>query len=155
MIDHSLLTSDNIYDAETGQFISAQHMRVAEIIADYNPDLRVVWIPTAERTASSPKPFGVAHFPKDKEPYVIFFMTEEEMTNGTAVLEKLILADQGRGAGANVFSRLNAAADAAKLMKEKEQADAMAERHEMAKSMFRSTNSRYQLGKGRTIDLSA
>lgn len=143
-----MLNADNIFDSESGYFLSQKHQDLAEVINLYNEQLRVVWIPTDQRTAESPKPFGVACFPSMGEPYIIMLLSEAEMNNSKEVLQRVIASD---GKNVDVVKYLASSNDAAVLLREKKKLEERAEMHDRAKSIFRSPLYVYNLGGGRKI----
>lgn len=72
--------TSGLYQAtESGHFVSADHQRIAEIIADYDPNLRLAYIPDSERNFNDPteKPFVVVDLGDGtREPTAIFFADE-------------------------------------------------------------------------------
>lgn len=54
-----MVWTPGLYQAtESGHFVSADHQRIAQIIADYDPNLRLAFIPEATRNPDE-KPFAV------------------------------------------------------------------------------------------------
>jgi len=69
-------TRDLYLATESGHFINEAHRRIAEIIADYDPNLRLAFIPESERDRddSTEKPFAVIDLGDGtREPHAIFF----------------------------------------------------------------------------------
>jgi hypothetical protein len=44
---------------EDGRFVSSDHIRIAEILQDYDPDLHLAWIPPENRGPGDTKIWGV------------------------------------------------------------------------------------------------
>lgn len=116
----------NILDQDTGRFVSQEHMDIATIIQDYNPELHLVWIKPEDRVTDTDRkyPFAVMHFPRDGEPYIVMMVKENELDQ--RILARLFEADQAKG---DPLAKLNAANQAAQVMKEYRQAQ---EREELA-----------------------
>ena len=146
----NILNAENIYDSESGYFLSQKHQNLAEVINLYNESLRVVWIPTDMREVSGPKPFGVAMCPPIGEQYMVMLLSEKEMDNPREVLQRVIASD---GKHTNVLAYLDARNDAAKLLKAKADLEVKAEMHDRAHSMFKSPFHSYDLGKHRKAAL--
>ena len=116
-----------------GYFVSEEHRRIAEIIADYDPDLRLVFIPPSERNHDDPneKPFAVAHFPEGKAPYIVFFADECDHR----ILERLFTNDTLKH---DVMARLDASHAAQEAIRLKKQMEEEEMKQDIAKSMWRS-----------------
>lgn len=116
-----------------GYFVSQEHLRIAEIIKDYDPRLRLVFIPPSQRNSDDPneKPFAVADFPDDKEPYIVFFADECD----ERIIERLFQNDLQKH---DVVGRVNAADAAREAIKLKKEVEQQEELEDMARSMWRS-----------------
>lgn len=116
-----------------GYFVSQEHRRIAEIIADYEPTLRLVFIPPSRRDPNNPneKPFAVAHFPADKEPYIAFYSD----TCDERLLERVFMNDTSKH---DIGARLDAAEAAKESIKLKRRIDELEEQADVARSMWRS-----------------
>ena len=130
-----------------GYFVSREHQRIAEIIQDYDPTLRLVFIPPADRNQNDPteKPFAVAHFPEDAAPYIAFFAEECDHR----ILERLFSNDLTKTDVKSALEAAEAAQQAIKLKKELEEEEM---RQDMAQSMIRSPLHSYRHN-GKKIDL--
>jgi len=116
-----------------GYFVSQEHKRIAEIIVDYDPRLRLVFIPPSERNYGDPteKPFAVAHFPEGKEPYIAFFAEECD----ERILERLFLNDTQKH---DMQARLDASDRAKEVIKMKKQIEDDEMKADIARSMWQS-----------------
>lgn len=102
--------------AQDGHFISEKHARISEIIQDFNPELRLAWIPPENRVDQDlTPPFAVIHEPRDKNPYIVFTIKEDELDE--RVLQKLILGDLNK---VDVLAELEAGERAYQLLNLKE-----------------------------------
>ena len=62
----------DIYVPVDGQFVSQEHMYIAEIINDYDPTLSLAWIPSDKREPGE-QPFAVVARPANGLEYVVFY----------------------------------------------------------------------------------
>src|SRR5690606_40739677 len=87
----------NVFDQDTGMFVSQEHQDIATIIQDYNPELHLVWIKPQDRVSATDReyPFAIMHFPRDGEPYIVMMIKENELDQ--RVLARLFEADQAKG----------------------------------------------------------
>lgn len=120
-----------------GQWVSEEFERLASVIEDfYGPrsasqtKLELRWIPPDRRTT------------EDKYPYVIVdvatnhvVMYASELDSPVDILEALFSSDNSKS---NVLSKLEAREDAAKVLKLKENKDAMEEATDKAKFLLGS-----------------
>ena len=102
-----------------GYFTSEVHRRVAEIIYDYDPDLRLAFIPYSQRDPSDPneKPYAVVDVKPGIKPHFVMYADEDELSSG-ALLARLFNNDLSK---VDVGARLKAEEDARELMKLKTQ----------------------------------
>lgn len=80
---------------DDGSFISAEVSRVVEAIRDYDPELNVAWIHPDKREPGEAA-FAIIHSPKDRPPYVVFYVQDEKDMNAK-VLARLYHNDQAKG----------------------------------------------------------
>lgn len=125
---------------EEGHFLSQDHLRIAEIIKDYNPDLELAWIPPENRLVDDKElPFAVICRPPGGKPYVVFQLAEDEVDH--RVLQRIFEAD---GTKNDVLASLEKKEAALKLIEMKKQMEAAEERREFAASVFKSPKSVYR-----------
>lgn len=111
-----------------GEALSVRHQRIAEIINDLNPELRLAWIPPAQRSAFDKHPFAICHFPEDgREPYVAMTVAEDEVDE--RLIAKLIMHDTRQGFS---IDKLDAEYRAHLLMEAKNRMEEAEERKEFA-----------------------
>ena len=115
-----------VLDPTVGAAISAEHLRIAEIINDYDPTLELVWIPPKDRNAFV-KPFGVRHNPPGREPYMVFYLTESEVDY--KIISRLFMGDNSKS---DVVKQVEADEAALRLVNYKREMDAMEEAQDMA-----------------------
>ena len=145
----ALLKGAYAFDSESGEFINENFQRIAEVIYDYNPELRLMWIPPKERTSQNHKPYGIAHYPSNGKPaYMVMVLGEDELNH--TLIARLWTMQQNTP---NLLSYLEAQETAAKALQLKEQKDAMEEAHDKAKSIFKTPLHSYRLGKDKVLHL--
>jgi hypothetical protein len=120
--------------AQDGHFISEKHARISEIIQDFNPELRLAWIPPENRVDQElTPPFAVIHEPRDRVPYIVFTIKEDELDE--RVLQKLILGDLNK---VDVLAELEAGEKAYQLMNLKEKMEKAEDRQDFIKTVVGS-----------------
>lgn len=136
-----------ILDNASGQALSQQHTRVAEIIQDYNPELELAWIPPNERTAFDAKPFAIIHNQPNGGRYVVGTFSEAEMDH--RIIAYLFNHDARNRDILSDIDRENAAKE---LLAMKEQMDHAADMQEMGRAMVKTRKSTWHHG-GKTYKL--
>lgn len=135
-----------VADPETGHFLSQDHLRIAEIIYDYNPNLELVWIPPENRKENDTElPFAVRFNPTG-EPggpgsYIVFQLKEDEVDH--RVLQRLFEADNSK---TDVLGALESKEAALRLIEMKKAMDEAAERKEFTQAVLKSPKSVYRHG---------
>jgi hypothetical protein len=123
---------------EDGRFVSEKHMRVAEIIRDYDPNLEIEWIPEDKRAAQDP-PFRVVHTnPTTGYRYVVCYADNLD----GPLLERIYKMDAEKHG--NILSDVDAHNQAVKALIKKKMEDEMAEANDLAASILRSPKSVYR-----------
>lgn len=102
---------------ETGEWVSENYERLARIIMDYDPDLRLAWIPPAARTKEDMKPYAIID---TRTNYIIF--TASELDTPDKILERLFTGDNRHG---NVLDRIEAQERAVQAIQHKEWLDSL------------------------------
>lgn len=141
-----LSNGSHVYDPDSGTWINGKVQRIAELIADFNPELHVVWIPPKDRAETDVKPYGILHRPFGKPEYLIKVMTEEEFNEG--LVTELILMQKN---APKVLEILEAQELAAALVREKEIIEMKEEERERAEFMFKSPLNWLRMGNGQVI----
>lgn len=101
--------------------------RIAEIIQDFDPDLRLEWIPPEDRTVFDGKPFRIVHDPGHVPQYVVISLSEDEVDH--RVLASLF---RSRMDDRNLNAELEAHDAALKAIKLREQLDQQEEEKKFA-----------------------
>lgn len=119
--------------------VSENHVRIAEIIQDYDAEMFLCFIP-ADKRMPGDAPFAVIHRPVGKAEYVVFYADECD----ERILERLWTGDARKQGGHEaILNRIDARNVAIKAVQMKKQMDEMAEQHEKAKAIFRSSKDTY------------
>jgi hypothetical protein len=87
-----------------GRWVSAEYARMAQIIADYDPDLELAWVPPENRELNEEYPFAVLYTdPRTHERSIALRVKETEFDH--RILARLWQADNKNG---NVLDRREA-----------------------------------------------
>lgn len=124
-----------VYD-ETYGFLNENARRLAEILNDWDPHLRLLFIPERGRHAEDIKPYAIAYFSsvvQERPDYFIEQYTETEIQDPAAILGRLW---NMRESDPNVV--LDNMEKARKALQLKKDVEAAEERMDMARSMIRS-----------------
>lgn len=131
-----LLDDGNIYiPDENGNFISENQRRIGQILSEYDPNLQLQWIPPVNRGPDD-YPFRVVDFSPGRPPYVVCFAHECD----ERLLAKVFQSDGTKNNVLNYLDAHNAAVEAVRLKKMKEQ---RMEDHEFAMSVLRHKKINY------------
>lgn len=128
-----------IYDTVSGEMISQKMNRIQEIIQDYDPTLRLAWIPPKERTAFDKYPFVLIHSPVGKPEYIAMTLKEDEVNE--SLLARLWMHDNRRN---NVLDRLEAEDAARQAIEFKQKMDAEEIRKELVSTIIKSPLNTYR-----------
>jgi hypothetical protein len=133
----------HIFDQESGYMLSQEHMRVAEVIRDYDPTLELTWIPPDNRVTKDDfdKPFALLHKPGDKPDYVVRKLKEDEVDH--RIIAWLWMSDNARN-GEDLAEKVTAEANARQALAYLANHDKMMEKHELAASILASPLNTYK-----------
>lgn len=137
------LKTDYHFDPDAGMVLSVKHQRIAQVIHDYNPELRLVWIPPSERSVEDVNPFAVVHDRPNGYSYPIMFLSEDEMDH--RVLARIFEADMARQ-GNNPLAKIEANNAAKTILEAKEREDRQAEKKDIAVHILKSKLHKYRHG---------
>ena len=140
LLGHS---ATHVYDPDSGEWINQTVKRVAELLAEFQHDLRLAWIPQSERIDGQDKPYGVMHFPEGKEPYMIAVMSEEEVTSGNLIANLWCMREDTK----DLANILEARERVAKALKDKENEELRHQKYEEHYWLLRTNKNRVQLGR--------
>lgn len=134
----ALLGNSHVLDPDSGHFVNAKHQRLAELIMDFDPTLRLLWIPPENRDAGDTKPYAVGQVCFDRtEPYIIFYIAEDELDHRViAGLSEARRMAEGRIG--SLADRLDDQERAKKLLAAKEQVDLVEEARDKANFLWKT-----------------
>jgi len=125
---------------DSGHWVSESHMRIAEIIRDYDPSLSLVWIPVDQRSEEDRgREFAVVHSPPDGPTYTVFHCPASEVDH--RLLARLFNGDMAKN---NVLNWLDSIEEAKAIIKAKQDMELAEERQELVKSIIKSPKSVYK-----------
>lgn len=121
--------------------LSAEHLRIAEILQDYNPQLDLVWIPPENRLPEDGnRVFAVRCTPSDgRKPYIVFQLAEDEVDH--RVIERVFEQDSHKNDFLSTLERREAAL---RLVEYKRKMDEAEERREFVAAVYGSRKSVYR-----------
>ena len=139
---------DIMVPAEDGHFINEDHARLSEVINDYDPNMRLAWIPPEHRTVYDLHPYAIiqTHPTNGKESFV-FYISELEMKRPDLVLARLFRGDTQKN---DVLANLEADDRAARVLALKANMEKAEERQDFIASVVKSPLHSYK-HKGRVI----
>lgn len=151
MSGHPLLGNQYRFDEESGRFINAEHMRIAEIIHDYDPRLELAWIPPDQRDPVDVFPYVVIYNHPDGSRQAVFYLTEAELDH--RVIARLFRNDTQRRGSETVWEEMQAEQLALDLLRKKKEQDELAEKWEFGiwalkteKNQFKHNGKKYREG---------
>jgi hypothetical protein len=136
MTVNPLLGDNYRYDEGSGRFINETHRRIGEVIAEYDPELRLVWIDPQDRVDADDKPFAIVHFHPDGQTQFISFWREDQVDE--RLIEHLFENDFRKHHPKEIFDRMEARRDAEKLLEEKRIQEKYDEKLDMFLSLIKS-----------------
>lgn len=145
-------SSAGTWNSEFKEFISDDHQRMAEVLEDLNPNLRLVFIPAKDRDASDTKPFAIAEYRPGQEPQIIRYLSMLEMQNPTEILAWCAAGDLVRNRPQDVLARIEREETMKELLELKKREDELEDILEMGAFVGRTHLNSFKLTpKGRTI----
>jgi hypothetical protein len=130
-------TGHYYFPTETGQWVSDNQVRVAQVLQDYDPNLQLQWIPLNERGPDD-YAFRVVDVSPGKRPYAVCFAHEAD----ERLLARVFEADGTKNGGTlNILERINMAQEMLNLKKQMEE---RMESHELAYSVMNSSKIHYK-----------
>lgn len=125
---------ENFVPTSDGRWVSAEYARMAQIIADYDENLELAWIPPENRELNEEYPFAVVHTdPRTHERYVVLRIKETEFDH--RILAKLWERDDRAG---NVLDKLDAQDAALRAIEMAKQMEKDDEARDLAAWMIRA-----------------
>ncbi len=117
-----------------GQMLSAEALRIAEIIHDYDPRLELAWVPPNVRTANEEHPYAVIYNDPNGKRDVVMRLRETELDH--RVLARLWETDTAKGS--NILSSIEAEEAARQAIELKKQQEDLEEKRELAAWMVKA-----------------
>lgn len=136
MISPFGLEADVYVPTEEGYFVSENHARIAEIISDYDPTLRLAWIPPDKREPGD-KPFAVIHAPLGRPEYIVCYSDDVNED----LLARVFSMDSTKN---DVWSQVENSQKAAEALKLKKRMEEMEEAKDLAASIVKSKKHVYK-----------
>jgi hypothetical protein len=141
-VSHPLLGDSYHYSADYGGFISAKIERVAIFIHEYDDELELGWIPSANREDGD-KPFCIIHnHPNGTRQPISFW--DESQVNIETIGVWLFENDFRKHSPDAIFDRVQAGILAKQLADAKETEDIAAEKWDFGKSVLTSPLNYYK-----------
>lgn len=136
--------SSYVYDEGSKQWINASFQRIAELINDFDPQLKLAWNP--EALVDGGQPYALMHVPLGQEPYIIMHLDEEDIN------EKLLGTIFEARSNAKNLNEVLAAQDAAtRAVQLKEQQALWEEEKDKAMFLLRTPLNTIRLGNGKVL----
>lgn len=128
-----ILGNNYVLDPDSGQWVNAEHQRIAELINDFDDTLTLAWIPPAARTSADTRPYAVMQdHPELPEPYVVMYLAEDELDH--RVIARLYQARMA--ASGNLEAELEAARMAQEALEAKKRLDEAEEAADKARFLW-------------------
>lgn len=129
---------DSLIATDEGYFVSEKHMRMADVIREYDRNLEIEFIPEGRREPGD-KPFRIVHTnPSTGYRYVVCYADDLD----GPLLERIIKMDAQRNG--NILSDLDAHNAAVRAVIEKKWQEEKAESIDLAAHIIRSPKTRYK-----------
>ena len=119
--------------AHEGHMLSAEHLRIAQVIHDYDERLELAYIPPEARSEREEFPYAVIFNNPNGNRELVMKLRENEVDH--RVIARLWAADNQNG---NVLDRIEAEEDARKALEMLQREDEAAERAELAAWMIKA-----------------
>lgn len=124
-----------------GHWMTEKIGRITEMIADYDPNIKVQWVPPENREFGDPA-FRIMETQPDGRAFVMFYVdTEEHFDEG--VLGRIYQLDNAKHGG-KVLSAMDARNEAIKAATLKEKMEEMEAGHDLAAHIWKSPKSHYK-----------
>ncbi len=121
------------YIAHEGHMLSADHLRIAQVIHDYEPNLELAYVPPEARTEREEFPYAVIYNHPNGQRQLVMQLRENEVDH--RVIARLWKADNANG---NVLDGIEKEEQARKALEMLRKEDEEAERQELAAWMIKA-----------------
>lgn len=127
---------NNAYaNSARGEFDSAEHRRLSEMVTDYKPTMRVIAIPP-NTEAGITFAYAIVDAPAGMEPYITRYLTREMLDSPASILEWLFNGDLIKHRPKDIFARIQTKEAAEQAVKMKEQMDRDADINDLGAFFF-------------------
>ena len=127
-----------VWNSELGCFVSDSHVQLAGVLHDYNPSFSLVFIPPKDRDATDTKPWAILDSSPGVKPYIMRYLSDEEMKDTNAVLAWIFEGDLSKNRPADVFDKIQARERAEEILKLKAREEQLEDAQEFAEFAFTS-----------------
>lgn len=127
-----------IFDPESGYLLSEKHIRIAQLIKEYDPNLELMWIPPEDRSSNEPQldTFCIAYRSHTGDINVVRRLVESEVDE--RLIAWLWQNDMARQNPKDIIARLDAEVEQEKRDREKRHAEIREEARDKANTILRS-----------------
>jgi hypothetical protein len=131
-METTLGQSAQVFNSDLGEFVREDHVHFAQILKDLKPTYSLVYIPVKDRTTpeEKQKPWAILDSPDNLPPYIVRYMSEQEMKEPHKIVAWLFHGDVVRHGADTILKRIEAEENAKKLMELKRQEDELEDRIE-------------------------
>lgn len=141
--NHALLGTKYRLDGTHGLVINTDHERVAQMVNDYDPTLRICWIPPNTREPQDVYPWALVHSPVGLPEYVVCNFAEDEMRSD--IIMAAIFRNDAAKHG-NVLSVVESQEAAREIEAAKKREEIKQEKIEFGRSVLKSKLHAYKHG---------
>lgn len=126
------------YSKEHGEFLPSKASRLAEILHDYNPYLKLRFIPSSQRDDTDTHPFAIWDTSpwRGRDGYPVRHLSEREMEDPQEILRWLFEGDLSKHGLSEIMARAKAKEMSEKVLKAKRDAEIAEERQELAAAIM-------------------
>lgn len=142
----ALKNSAGTWDSSQGAFISSRHQRLAELLNRYNPNFSVVWVPPKDREATIQFPFAILDSTPGLKPYVMRYLTEEQMQDPAEILAWIFEGDLSKHRPVDIARRMELRASAEALLKAKQYEEQQEEELDKLEFIARTGLNKFKIG---------
>jgi hypothetical protein len=126
----SLGQSTQVWNSDFNEFISDDHIHMAEVLQDLKPSYSLVYIPENQRTdeEEKKKPWAIIDKPDNLPEYVVRFLSDQDMKEPYKIIAWLFDGDVVRHGAENILRRIESEDNAKKLLESKKEIEDMEDR---------------------------
>jgi len=126
----SLGQSSQTWDSDLNEFVSDDHVHMADVLQGLKPTYSLVYIPENQRTTPEEKlkPWAIVDKPDNLPEYVVRFLSDQDMKDPYKIIAWLFDGDVVRHGPENILKRIESEENAKKLLASKKEIDDMEDR---------------------------